>query len=26
VNPATRRAGQIVLDEPGLPLAAPLIA
>ena len=26
VNPATRRAGQIVLDEPGLPIAAPLIA
>ena len=26
VNPATRRAGQIVLDQPGLPLAAPLIA
>jgi flagellar assembly factor FliW len=26
VNPTTRRAGQIVLDEPGLPLAAPLIA
>lgn len=26
VNPSTRRAGQIVLDEPGLPLAAPLIA
>lgn len=26
VNHATRRAGQIVLDEPGLPVAAPLIA
>jgi flagellar assembly factor FliW len=26
VNPATRRGGQIVLDEPGLSLAAPLIA
>lgn len=26
VNPATRRGGQIVLDTPGLPLAAPLIA
>jgi flagellar assembly factor FliW len=26
VNTATRRGGQIVLDEPGLPLAAPLIA
>ena len=26
VNPATRRGAQIVLDEPGLPLAAPLIA
>jgi flagellar assembly factor FliW len=25
VNPATRRGGQIVLDEPGLPVAAPLI-
>ena len=26
VNTATRRGGQIVLDEPGLPVAAPLIA
>jgi flagellar assembly factor FliW len=26
VNTATRRGGQIVLDEPGLPIAAPLIA
>lgn len=26
VNHATRRAGQIVLDQPGLPVAAPLIA
>jgi flagellar assembly factor FliW len=26
VNPATRRGGQIVLDRPDLPLAAPLIA
>jgi flagellar assembly factor FliW len=25
VNTATRRAGQIVLDEPGLPIAAPLL-
>lgn len=25
VNPATRRGGQVVLDEPGLPLAAPLL-
>jgi flagellar assembly factor FliW len=25
VNPATRRAGQVVLDEPGLPVAAPLL-
>ena len=26
VNTATRRGGQIVLDQPGLPIAAPLIA
>ncbi|MGZ4445114.1 MAG: flagellar assembly protein FliW [Nocardioides sp.] len=26
VNPSTRRGGQIVLDAPGLPVAAPLIA
>jgi flagellar assembly factor FliW len=26
VNTSTRRGGQIVLDEPGLPVAAPLIA
>ena len=26
VNTTTRRGGQIVLDEPGLPIAAPLIA
>jgi len=25
VNPATRRAGQVVLDEAGLPVAAPLL-
>ncbi|MEP9362238.1 flagellar assembly protein FliW [Nocardioides sp. CN2-186] len=25
VNPATRRAGQVVLDELGLPVAAPLL-
>jgi flagellar assembly factor FliW len=25
VNPATRRGGQIVLDRPGLPVAAPLL-
>lgn len=25
VNTATRRAGQVVLDEPGLPVAAPLL-
>ena len=25
VNPTTRRAGQIVLDSPGLPVAAPLL-
>lgn len=25
VNPATRRAGQVVLDQPGLPVAAPLL-
>ncbi len=25
VNPATRRAGQVLLDEPGLPVAAPLL-
>jgi flagellar assembly factor FliW len=25
VNPITRRAGQVVLDEPGLPVAAPLL-
>lgn len=25
VNPTTRRAGQIVLDTPGLPVAAPLL-
>jgi flagellar assembly factor FliW len=25
VNPATRRAAQVVLDEPGLPVAAPLL-
>lgn len=26
VNPATRRGGQVVLDRPGLPVAAPLLA
>ena len=25
VNPATRQAGQVVLDRPGLPVAAPLL-
>ena len=25
VNPTNRRAGQVVLDEPGLPVAAPLL-
>lgn len=25
VNPTTRRAGQVVLDKPGLPVAAPLL-
>lgn len=25
VNPATRRAAQVVLDQPGLPVAAPLL-
>ena len=25
VNPATRQAGQVVLDQPGLPVAAPLL-
>jgi flagellar assembly factor FliW len=25
VNPSARRAGQVVLDEPGLPVAAPLL-
>lgn len=25
VNPGSRRAGQVILDEPGLPVAAPLL-
>lgn len=26
INPSTRRASQVVLDQPGVPVAAPLIA